>query len=821
MRLSLLSSHEDDRPALQLGTWADLVEFLRDCQEVECPRTTRTAKGDIPVTVCPSLTRDADGKRVPNKCTARQVEAWSPAAFDGKGRSAANVIGMDFLVFDVDHATLAELTAIDAAIEREGLRAVLHSTHSHDPARDDYCVRIAFECSRSLLPHEITPTRDALQARLGFRADEQTKDASRIYYRPTRPKGGPEFMFAVVEGAPVDPSEATPVASPPAPVIPSTGGGAVLPVDMAPLRARAKVREEGPLKALMEKVLKGERLAEQPGRDSAIQSVAGHLAWKLPETPLEALLEIMRPSLMAMEPPDKGSWIEVAEEKLERARERWKENHDKNQARVAVGERLLSKLSAIAMPDKDDPGGTGPFDEARILQWAKDNGCGDEPELFAKQWIIRFHGANWIFCNGEYMRAVPDEDIRPSLLRDLARAPVKLHDVDKNGNALMRPTSRILEDYATSARDVMASISLQKSKYDIKEQVYHEAVCPIRRSLVPRAHPEILHWLELFGGDVLLDWVAGVTMLERPAAALYIKGSPGTGKNVLAHGLAKLWHRGGATDIINVIGSNFNDSLTRCPLIFADEGIPKTDTILTDLRRLIGNDTRDLCRKFMATVSLSGNPRLLITANNDRALADTGAILGPDDIAAVAQRIRIMTVKGEEAVNYLAGLRNHHGQQYIKAWVDEDHVAQCALWLRENRKINLSSRFLGSSEDPTLSEKIATGTRPVSAVLEFLARFLSDPVRATNPRLRLGDGRLLVNTELLADKHMWERYVPSRRIPSAFDMSKNLRAISHPEALEIDGMHYHDVKVHVLLNWSKEEQVGNAGLLAVKITGGA
>lgn len=822
MKISVLANDLDSKPKSQEGTWSDLKEMLAVSNEVDCPKTT-IVKGDkIPVKVCSSLHVMPDGSRPPNKCPARKIEAWSPAIFDGvpdaKGgwRTAKHVVGMDVLVFDVDHATLAELTALDAAIEREGYRAILHSTHSHNPAQDDYCVRVIFECARTLTPSEIVPTREALQRTLGFRADEQTKDPSRLYYVPSRPKGGPDYLFSSVEGRAVEPVPASAAVTP----IRVTPPAAELaePIEMDPIRARIRRAAKGNNADILRRVLTGEKLADAGGRDNAVNSASSVLAFLLPDVPVEALLEVMRPSLLAMDPPESGSWSAIALDKLQRARERSDTKIEHTRAAVAVAGRVFNKASALAMPDIEDPKNSDPFDASRIEQWASENGCADDLDRFNKQWIIRYHGANWVFVNGAYMSAVPDEDLRQSLLRDLSRAPVRLKDEDKHGHQSTRPIGAILDDYATTARKVQASLALNKSYYDPVEQCFHEALCPVRRSLRPVHDPEILEWLEMFGGDVLLDWVACVTLLNMPAAALYIQGPPGTGKNVLADGLARLWHKGGASDFKNVVGSQFNDSLTRCPLVFADEGIPKTEGILDDLRKIIGARERPLNRKFMPAVNLEGYPRLLITANNERVLQETGATLGADDISAVAQRIRIIETT-MQPVDHLAHIRNTRGMDYIEGWVTGDRVAQCALWLRDNRQVSRQTRFLVSSNDPTLSEEIATGTKSVSAMLEFLARYLSDTTKIESPRVRFGDGRLLVNTELMADKHMWERYVPSRKILSALEVSKNLRSISESKPVSYEGLEYHNVKPHILINWARKEQVGSATLIEKRIKG--
>lgn len=817
MRISALKSDRDNRPVTVDITPEQLAERLGQCRDTECQKTTRYLGSDgapieTPAIVCPSLTpHPVTGERLPNKCTARAVEAWSPAVFDGNGRTAANVVGMGAIVLDVDHVTTAELARVGARVEELGWWCVLHSTHSHNPARDDNCLRLVFLPECELTVPEITPTRDWVQSQLGLRADEQTTDHGRLYYAPTRPKDGPARMFAHAPGTFIVPvtvlgADVARTHVSPLPV----SSRAVLfdapPVDLADLRKRVASGSKGEL--FVREMLDGEPLAKSGGRDNAINKLSGHLAFSYGDVSIEALLELMRPSLAAMEPPESGDWLEVARDKLERAQARFLEQEaDKARlSNIAYFHNLQSAKRAAGT----DPRPVTPDIEA---EWAKSQGC--TPEEWTTRWIIRYHGGNWIWCHGRYSAALEDKDLDFSIQRDFAGTTVELWGKNPQGDNVPLGYRKIWLKHSSVARACMASISLRHSYYDPSEQCFHEAVCPIRYELEPVEHPEINEWLRLFGGDVLLDWVAAVTKLDKPAAALYIDGPKGTGKNVLADGLARLWHKGGATSFKDVIGTNFNDAITRCPLIHADEGIPKTDTVIDDLRRLIGSSTQSLNRKFMPTVPLHGNARLIITANNDRVLLDTGAQLGPNDIDAVTERIRQLKA-GPDAAPYLASFRKTHGHQHIQEWVRGDHVARHALWLAANRKIDESKRFLVSGEDSAQAEAMTTGTAMVSSVLEFLCRALSTPAY-TSPKIRAGDGVLLVNTEALADEHAWKRFVPSRKIPAARVISDSLRAISEREAVTVDDIDYFAVKPRIVINWARTNQVGAWRLMEKRI----
>ena len=839
MRISLLSSDTDRTPQTLDVTWQDHVDGLSKCREVECPRGTFYTEGEgdskrkieIPSTVCPSLTRHpATAERLPNKCQARKVEAWSPAVFNGV-RGDSNVIGMGCIVLDLDHLKAEALNALLARVDALGWCAIMHSTHSHDPDRDDHCYRLVLQPTRELTAAEVKPTRDWVQAQLGMRADEQTKNLERIYYLPTRPKNGPAYVFASTEGTLIEPVTSAVTAGPSGGFLSQLSGSVARGTEPAPLASSGTAgsfpeRVDGDMKALrsslarvqtdlVRRMLAGTALAESGGRDTALQSLAGFLAFKLPTASVEAMVELARASVTAMDPPETGDWLSSWREKVERACERKAEADAATKERNAIAASAFRFESAKAAPDEDAPDNTGPFDAARVERWALQHGCSNAGE-FQKQWIVRHHGGNWIFCNGRYRSMVPDKDIDISVRRDLARAPVQLMTTNAAGEEVQRPMKSILFEYATAARSVIASLSLRESYYDHRAECFHEAVCPIREELKPREHPEIHEWLKRFGGDTLLDWVACVTRLDKPAAALYIDGPPGTGKNVLADGLARLWHKGGASAFKDVIGSNFNDSLTRCPLIHADEGIPKTDTIIEDLRRLIGSNVCSLNRKFMPVVSLEGCPRLIITANNKRVLLDTGAQLGPHDIDAVTQRIRQVSAS-QSAADYLASFRETKGHSYIESWIKDDHVARHALWLADNRKVDERGRFLVSGFDPAQAEAMINGTGQVGAVMEFLARYLSDTGAMKTPKVRPGAGQLLVSTEALADRSAWERYVPSRKIPSARLISDSLRAVSENEPVTVDGLEFFNIKPHMLINWSRSNQVGSPVTIEAKI----
>ncbi len=815
MRISVLDSEKDNAPQEYEVSWQDLIEGLRKVRVTDCQP-------------CTSITRLPSGERNSNKCVHRKGRAWSPstfAEFDDTARGDDHVTGAGCLTFDVDHVKQADALALFGRIDAAGVACCVHSTHSDDPAHDDRCYRVIFPTTRQLTRDEILPTREVIAARLDLQWDRVTRNLERIYFDPSAPKGS-EYVFLITDGAAIEPA---------APVFNTIGGSPtrggsdsplapsiapVLDVDLSELRKRLKPTGTTETDQLMRRVLSGEVLAKSGHRDEALQKVTGRIAWGIPGAPLEAMVEILRESVVAMDPPEVGTWLEEARTKLERSTDRYNEVQAVKAQQRRITDTALGRESARASPEPQEIEALaagedlGPFDHARVEGWAAQHGC--TVEEFKKRWIIRLSGGNWIFCTGHYRSCVPDSDLIPAVLRDLSRASdfVNLFVDDEKGNPRVKSLRDIQIDFTTSARQGRASLSLQESYYDPVDECFNEAVCPVRKVLKPRYHAEVDQWLTLMGGDPLLDWIACVTDLQHQAAAVYLEGPKGTGKNVLATGLARIWHKGAPTEYGDVVSSNFNDSLCRCPLIYADEGLPKSDDVGKALRNLIGSASRSLNRKFMPVVSLDGNVRLIISANNADGLS-MNERLGQRDVDAISERLLHVDTP-QISADYLKEFCNTHGQDYIKSWVEGDLIAQHALWLRDNRTVQRHKRFLGSGVTAGFHERLMTSTGIVSLVLEFLARCLSAVQTPSSKRLAAGGGRLLVNTELIADANTFKMYSNSMRPPPTPEISNALKQCSTGVEYR-EGMTYNVINVPMFLRWAETNGVGERALMLERI----
>ncbi len=179
-RISYFESEQDNRPRSLTVEWSQLVDQLAE------PRTTACAVFD-----CPG-----------SACKAKLGPAWSPAAYPpGLRRGKKNVSAVCALVLDHDHKTEAELLAIDAKLAP--YKRITHASHSDRPG--DRCTRTVLALDPPVSGADWQRFRATALRELGIAddPDPSTKDASRIYFTPSRPTDA-DFLFDVNDGIPLD-----------------------------------------------------------------------------------------------------------------------------------------------------------------------------------------------------------------------------------------------------------------------------------------------------------------------------------------------------------------------------------------------------------------------------------------------------------------------------------------------------------------------------------------------------------------------------------------------------------------------------------------
>lgn len=654
-----------------------------------------------------------------------------------------------------------------------------------------------------------------------------------------------------------------PIALPAGPLPPS---GPPLPI--ARVKQVLGALKKTDTRRLAAALLAGESIADDQ-RDDNMNTLAGAVAYIAPDNPIgtghpDDLLPLWNASLSrwAAEP---GARLSLREE-LEKAADKMRRSQQDSRAAHAAERAELASLSAkfaartpvaagdpaapeaasatpavgtaascppaapavVQLAPQEDP--PKPYDADELEQIMDDLGV-DSAEALNRRWIIQRGGSFHILTD---LGCPPGQPARYSApfgsvfllgtLRDrLSRANLDWFGTGSRGQPRPLTAEEMVARYGTQAERAEAHLDLQRSRYDEHLGTFYEAVCPLR-PLAAKHHPQVQAWLEALGGsekDRLLDWVATVTRLDMLTCALYLSGPPGTGKSLFAAGLARLWSTGGATELARIV-DNFNEDLTRCPLILADEGLPSKKggrQSSVELRNLIGTKKRTLSRKFVSNADLHGCPRLILTANNERLLA-FNEDLEPDDIQAMSERF--LHIDTSAAVGYLSGLG---GAAVVKGWVDQDVIAEHALWLRDNRQVVPGERFLVVGSRSKVHESIATRGSFQGLVTEWLVKELVSPSKATaGQAIRIGGGKYLVNTNVVAE--YWDQHIRSEhRAPETARIGrvlKGLGVMGAPEQIRMktgDGkmVRVHDIRPEAIVNWAVENQLGEADAMWARI----
>lgn len=195
-----------------------------------------------------------------------------------------------------------------------------------------------------------------------------------------------------------------------------------------------------------------------------------------------------------------------------------------------------------------------------------------------------------------------------------------------------------------------------------------------RPALVPEYHDEIAIWLDMLGGDVLLDWISVVTELGEACPALWFTGAPGTGKSLLARGLSALFGRSEPVPLDKALG-RFNDSLAECPIVLGDEKIPSDNRgipLLEEFKALVSDTARRLEPKGLPLVTLRGAVRVILATNNVSAIR-ASKDLTQEDADALSARLIHIRRDGRDAEI----IREHLSRQPVqREWIDGGALAR-------------------------------------------------------------------------------------------------------------------------------------------------
>lgn len=738
MRINLLDSHADNHPKPVDLSWDELIEFL-------------TAPP-------PVKSHDPKGFNLP---------AWIPASLPSGARASDNVEAVSCLVLDYDEQKVEQWAGVLESVQAMGLQYIYHSTRSHAPVDGQLSYRLVLRLTRNVLGREWPGFWSTMARELGASNDRKTKDLVRLYYRPVQIESAPQFEcgHGGAEALDVDTvlSMAAEAATEKQPA-PDEGNTRERLERMLAKEPKGDWGMKGytTLKALLGKT-HGD-YAEQGDRDEALYACAGFILRRAQNLDPQTIVNICMPRLAV---PG---------------------------CRHADGATFLDKLQRAAQEVQDelqnaDPirmfqlNREGPYRESDISTFLAEQGLAT-PEHLKAQLLVRHQQSLYAFFEGSYRYVGTtdsgDDSARQKLLP--AEVPLQLRLNKFNAEGVLTPCTfkQLFQNYGRAVDYVVPSLSARIST--VHSATLTLAVCPRRIDLVPAHDPAIDAWLRSWGDDTLLDWLATAPKLERATAALYLCGVKRAGKTMLAEGLGAIW--GSAPTDMDSLGENFNDAVTDCPVVLADDTVPdrfRRDSGL--LRRLITARTVTLNRKYMPTAKMTGSLRFVFAMNNLH-LFNSEESVGRDDVDAICERLLFYRLT--EPSDYFPPVR----------------LAQHILWLEDTREVPATSsdRLWVSGRDSELHRHMRISSRERALVCHWIMQFLNAPHRlaeSAGSMFKLGDGALLLNPRLIYDK--FEVLLPKERQLSLHQVAKVIGELGHRRQRGLFAINLAD-----LVQWSQE-----------------
>lgn len=671
------------------------------------------------------------------------------------GRKGDDVIEVSIACLDFDNRTLEEVQALMLRLQESGLGYILYTTWSHAlPGPIKF--RIILQLSRPVPGDMWRDFYRHLIDIFGCEADSQCVDPGRLMFFPATPECRKDMHFAETrDGNPLDVSVIQARPAPPKPSYDMTVGREVVEAVARQLSRKTEATDIQAGQLLMA-VCKGLPFAEPGTRDNTVFFLACKLAERFPDANATGLAAIFAESLAVMMPVGSVT-VEIIAEKISRKQREYR---------------------ALKQGTTDD----------RIVRIMKKYGNGrdwgytaDELSAYGdmrKQWILYKGDEFWTFFDGTYVghRGKYDE---LALLDDLAPA---------TGIPLVRPTKQGWEPigfkelaimHGTSVGQVQGSYLEPRTRYDAPSRTLVESVAPLRR-LEPLEDPRVGAWLQLLGGEPLLDWLAVCPDLRRAAPALVLVGAANVGKSLLAQGLAYLWSTEGPTDMTDAMGS-FDENLLKCPLVFGDEKIPKDHkgrAKTEELRTMITRQRQTIRRKHRPNYEVAGALRVMVAANNTEALWGNSRFT-QDDIKALAQRV-VYIEPNPEAEAYLA---DHHPGENL--WAERDMISRHVLWLQANRAVSGAGRLACPPHFNGMLDNLTIGGAMNYTVFHWIREWLKAPdkllahvgqTRGISP-VMLSRGRICVRASEMVK--FWGVYSPpGQDIPTPARIHDVLRIVA-------------------------------------------
>lgn len=701
------------------------------------------------------FTRDLSTITEPNKYPTREkLPMFGGAEFPpDRPRSKLSALRSHFLGLDFDNLSQSALTSVVERLSKWS--CIVYTTWNHytNPNR----IRAIFEVSKPIEVADWEGTWGRMFA-LFPESDPKCKDICRVFFPPYAPAPHTPFV-QVFDGRVLEVEELLKST-----VAIGTSQASQDGLDRLVKKLRRKADEYSQsLADALGKVSIGASFAPPSERDDTLFKLAQVVAEEWPSENPKTLADLFSRSLGVMARTAPGApTLDIAAEKIRRAQERIAAD-----LTIAEREHRDNRQGRLLESGRD-----APYSEDEISRIYVEQKC--DRNTLKRRWIVQRDKANYLLSLGGYKGPYTRDEVHNACLRDLAPATsagVNLYKETK-GRLVRKSLAQLQEEYGTVADNVIIDLLGVKATYD--GHIIREATCPLK-PLRPTEHEHVNRWLRALAGPQqahkLLSWISAVTLLDKPCAALLLLGPKGTGKSLLATGLANLWHY--QPTPMEIAMEKFNVTISKCPLVFADEVLPKDirgASRTGELRRIIQDRVRVVQRKFLPDVDCVGSLRFIIAANN-RDVLSFHESLSEDDVQAIADRFLNINVR-REAADCLVGMNTTR--------MADVEIAEYALWLRDNYAWEPEGRFLVAGNDAALYRMIASMSGPRSEVMRWLMAWLEEPHRLRviakdRAHICVFKGDVHVQASTIVD--FWSTYLNSRA-PSFKEVTKAVSEMS-------------------------------------------
>jgi len=465
------------------------------------------------------------------------------------------------------------------------------------------------------------------------------------------------------------------------------------------------------------------------------------------------------------------AWISAA---LERQRKNREENFERADAKVR------EQIEYVMNGERNTK-----YTMNEVSIWEQSVG------LRSNNWILVVKNVLFVFRNGTWVGPYTEKEFEAQGYKDLAAAAdvgVKTQVFNEQKMSWTNmPLQKLLHEYGSRCTTRM-DLNCDKTWFDVEEHVLVLSGPP-RRNITPKFHEDVDEWFRVMTGrsspknakvrqsdastsnkgaddyDVLCDWLASVTQLDRPCAALYLQGAHSVGKGLFADGVARIWKAGSMP--LEDAFDDFNSLLSETPFVHIDEALPEHVRASVLLRKALAAREFVYKRKYMDAGKMSGCLRMLFTANNLDLFNKAKEMVKKEDVDALAQRFIHIHIDPASSA-YLESISPRH-----EGFVEKNMLAEHAYWLHEKRWAAIKARglrFLVRGQNTNVSDVVATNSDSTSDCCTAICEAIVEQ-RKTDWFL-VREGEVFVNTSLL------KRFLSIQNVSRGYSDVEVTRAVS-------------------------------------------